>query len=211
MGENPLKGTKSPRICLRGPQLHSLIRWHTHHHWKHMTLNLLTSLFPVLCFWTKTQSWERSVYILHVFPCKKRPGSTDLPTEKVEMLQWSTFFDKKMCFAQNFSATHGKTHKNRYFQWRDNQIWLKMESTLKLSLLSFERQKCFRLLTNYKEVFFPIVRICWLASIWHWLIRALKTLKISNLYDIYFPILRDWRVLNFQTQFACSAGGSNFK
>ena len=41
-----------------------------HHRWKHMTCNLLSSVFPVLCFWTQKQSWERSE--LFMFACVKK-------------------------------------------------------------------------------------------------------------------------------------------
>ena len=68
------KSTERNKISQNLPQGSStpltIIRWHIHHHWKHMTLNLLTSLFPVLCFWTKTQSWERSVSFM--FACVKK-------------------------------------------------------------------------------------------------------------------------------------------
>ena len=50
----------------------------------------------------------------------------------VEMLQLSTF-DRKMCFAQNFSATHGQTHKNRQLRWETHKNRFPMKEMFKIN------------------------------------------------------------------------------
>ena len=78
------KSTERNKISQNLPQGSStpltIIRWHIHHRWKHMTWNLLSSVFPVLCFWTQKQSWERSV--LFMFACVKKKTRFDWFTHR---------------------------------------------------------------------------------------------------------------------------------